>query len=179
VNSNVWILTFSDAISIATTLILATLGAILTERSGVINLGVEGIMLMGAVTAFLVGDGTGNLWLALFLSVLVGVAMATVHATLTITLRANQIVAGLALVIFGNGLSQFIGKPVEGKTRPVTIEPMNLRCTFRYSSSWTNSVWSRHLHVPHLGRCIGMLVVSQQNPPRVGFACNWRCASNC
>jgi simple sugar transport system permease protein len=107
VNSNVWILTFSDAISIATTLILATLGAILTERSGVINLGVEGILLMGAVTAFLVGDGTGNLWLALFLSVLVGVAMATVHATLTITLRANQIVAGLALVIFGNGLSQF------------------------------------------------------------------------
>jgi simple sugar transport system permease protein len=78
------------------------------------------------VTAFLVGDGTGNLWLALFLSVLVGVAMATVHATLTITLRANQIVAGLALVIFGNGLSQFIGKPVEGKSRPVTIEPMNL-----------------------------------------------------
>lgn len=125
-NSNVWILTFSDAISIATTLILATLGAILTERSGVINLGVEGILLMGAVTAFLVGDGTGNLWLALFLSVLVGVAMATVHATLTITLRANQIVAGLALVIFGNGLSQFIGKPVEGKSRPVTIEPMNL-----------------------------------------------------
>jgi simple sugar transport system permease protein len=126
VNSNVWILTFADAISIATTLILATIGAILTERSGVINLGVEGILLMGAVTAFLVGDGTHNLWLALFMSVLVGVAMATVHAILTITLRANQIVAGLALVIFGTGLSQYIGKPVEGKSRPVTIEPMHL-----------------------------------------------------
>jgi len=125
-NSNVWILTFADAFSIATTLILATIGAILTERSGVINLGVEGILLMGAVTAFLVGDGTGNLWLALFLAVLVGMAMAGVHAVLAITLRANQIVAGLALVIFGNGLSQFVGKPVEGKSVPVSIEPLNL-----------------------------------------------------
>ena len=79
-NSNVWILTFSDAISIATTLILATLGAILTERSGVINLGVEGILLMGAVTAFLVSDGTGNLWLALFLSVLVGIPLGIIMA---------------------------------------------------------------------------------------------------
>jgi simple sugar transport system permease protein len=74
----------------------------------------------------LVGDATGNVWLALFLPVAVGAAMALVHATLTITLRANQIVAGLALVIFGNGLSQFIGKPVEGKTRPVVITALDL-----------------------------------------------------
>ena len=125
-NANVWVLTFADAFSIATTLILATIGAILTERSGVINLGVEGILLMGAVTAFLVGDATGNVWLALLLPVAVGAAMALIHATLSITLRANQIVAGLALVIFGNGLSQFIGKPVEGKTRPVVITPIDL-----------------------------------------------------
>ena len=124
-NANVWVLTFADAFSIATTLILATIGAILTERSGVINLGVEGILLMGAVTAFLVGDATGNVWLALLLPVAVGAAMALIHATLSITLRANQIVAGLALVIFGNGLSQFIGKPVEGKTRPVVITPID------------------------------------------------------
>ena len=125
-NANVWVLTFADAFSIATTLILATIGAIFTERSGVINLGVEGILLMGAVTAFLVGDATGNVWLALLLPVAVGAAMALIHATLSITLRANQIVAGLALVIFGNGLSQFIGKPVEGKTRPVVITPIDL-----------------------------------------------------
>ena len=125
-NANVWVLTFADAFSIATTLILATIGAILTERSGVINLGVEGILLMGAVTAFLVGDATGNVWLALLLPVAVGAAMAVIHATLSITLRANQIGAGLALVIFGNGLSQFIGKPVEGKTRPVVITPIDL-----------------------------------------------------
>ncbi len=124
-NSNVWVLTFADGISIATTLILASLGAIFTERSGVINLGIEGMLLMGAVTAFLVGDGTHNIWLALLLAVLVGMAMATVHAVLTITLRSNQIVSGLALVIFGTGLSQFIGKSVEGIPRPVRIEALD------------------------------------------------------
>ena len=125
-NSNIWLLTFADAISIATTLILASLGAMITERSGVINLGVEGMLLMGAVTAFLVAEGSGNLWLALFVATLVGVALSTVHAALTVGLRANQIVSGLAMVIFGTGLSQFVGKPVEGNPRPVQIEPMHL-----------------------------------------------------
>lgn len=120
-NSNIWLLTFADAISIATTLILASLGAMITERSGVINLGVEGMLLMGAVTAFLVADGTGNLWLGLLLATLVGVVLASVHAALTVGLRANQIVSGLAMVIFATGLSQFIGKPIEGKSRPVVI----------------------------------------------------------
>jgi len=120
-NANVWLLTFSDAISIATTLILASLGAILTERSGVINLGVEGMLLMGAVSGFLVADSTGNLWLALFVAVLVGVVLATVHAALTVSLRSNQIVSGLAMVIFGTGLANFLGKPVEGRPRPVVI----------------------------------------------------------
>jgi len=120
-NANVWLLTFSDALSIATTLILASLGAILTERSGVINLGVEGMLLMGAVSGFLVADSTGNLWLALFVAVLVGVVLATVHAALTVSLRSNQIVSGLAMVIFGTGLANFLGKPVEGRPRPVVI----------------------------------------------------------
>ncbi|MFM8417802.1 MAG: ABC transporter permease subunit, partial [Actinomycetota bacterium] len=113
-NSNIWLLTFADAISIATTLILASLGAMITERSGVIKLGVEGMLLMGAVTAFLVGDATGNLWLALLVATLVGVVLSGVHAALTVGLRANQIVSGLAMVIFATGLSQFIGKSVEG-----------------------------------------------------------------
>lgn len=120
-NANVWLLTFSDAISIATTLILASLGAILTERSGVINLGVEGMLLMGAVSAFVVGNSTGNLWLALFVAILVGVVLSSVHAALTVSLRSNQIVSGLAMVIFGTGLANFLGKPVEGRPRPVII----------------------------------------------------------
>jgi simple sugar transport system permease protein len=126
VNSNIWLLTFADAISIATTLILASLGAIITERSGVINLGVEGMLLMGAVTGFLVADASGNLWLALFVAVLVGVVLGSVHAALTVGLRANQIVSGLAMVIFGTGLSQYIGKPIEGNPRPVVINSLDM-----------------------------------------------------
>jgi simple sugar transport system permease protein len=125
-NSNIWLLTFADAISIATTLILASLGAIITERSGVINLGVEGMLLMGAVSGFVVAETTGNLWLALLVSVFVGAALSSVHAALTVGLRANQIVSGLAMVIFGSGLAQFIGKPYEGNLRPVVIERLDL-----------------------------------------------------
>ena len=124
-NSNIWLITFADAISIATTLILASLGAMLSERSGVINLGVEGYLLMGAVTAFQLGMGFGNVWLAVLAPILVGVAMAVVHGVLVISLRANQIVSGLAMVIFGTGLSQFLGKSVEGERRPVSIEPID------------------------------------------------------
>ncbi|MGA0065243.1 MAG: ABC transporter permease [Ilumatobacteraceae bacterium] len=124
-NANVWLLTFADAISIATTLILASLGAILTERSGVINLGVEGMLLMGAVSAFIVANSTGNLWLALFVAVLVGVVLSSVHAALTVSLRSNQIVSGLAMVIFGTGLANFLGKPVEGRPRPVVISDID------------------------------------------------------
>lgn len=126
-NSNIWLLTFADAISIATTLILASLGAMITERSGVINLGVEGMLLMGAVTGFVVADSTGNLWLALFIAVLVGVVLSSIHAALTVGLRANQIVSGLAMVIFGTGLSSFIGKPIEGDPLPVVIRPLEDR----------------------------------------------------
>ena len=124
-NANVWLLTFADAISIATTLILASLGAILTERSGVINLGVEGMLLMGAVSAFIVANSTGNLWLALFVAVLVGVVLSSVHAALTVSLRSNQIVSGLAMVIFGTGVANFLGKPVEGRPRPVVISDID------------------------------------------------------
>jgi simple sugar transport system permease protein len=126
VSSNIWLLTFADAISIATTLILASLGAMITERSGVINLGVEGMLLMGAVTGFVVADSTGNLWLALFIAVLVGIVLSSIHAALTVGLRANQIVSGLAMVIFGTGLSSFIGKPIEGDPLPVVIRPLEL-----------------------------------------------------
>ena len=131
-NSNIWLITFADAISIATTLILASLGAMLTERSGVINLGVEGYLLMGAVTAFQLGIGFGNVWLSVFAPILVGVVMALVHGALVISLRANQIVSGLAMVIFGTGLSQFLGKSVEGSA---DLSPSNRSTLVAYRTS--------------------------------------------
>lgn len=99
-----------------TPILFAALGEILTERSGVINLGVEGMMLMGAVCGFWVSQslrtpGWVALVLALGAAAAAGALMATIHAFLTITLRADQIVSGVALTIFGGaiGLSSFIG----------------------------------------------------------------------
>lgn len=124
-NTNIWILTFADSISIATTLILASLGALLTERSGVINLGVEGVLLMGVSSTFLVSDGTGNLWFALLIGTVVGALLATIHATLCVVFRANQIVSGLALVIFCTGLANFLAKPIEGKPKRVNLQAID------------------------------------------------------
>jgi simple sugar transport system permease protein len=112
-------------VAIATTLILAALGALFTERAGVLNLGIEGILLSSAISSFLVADSSGNIWLGLIVGSLVGVLLAGIHAVLSVVLRANQIVAGLALVIFGTGLANFLGKPAEGKTVTTLIKPLS------------------------------------------------------
>lgn len=106
-----------SAVLYGTPLLFAGLGELLAERSGVLNLGVEGMMLMGAVSAFWVSQNmAGDLWFVLFVAVLAGAlaggAMALLHAALTISLRANQIVSGLALTIFAGaaGLSSYLGR---------------------------------------------------------------------
>jgi simple sugar transport system permease protein len=126
VNSNAWVIAIGASVAAATPIILAALGAILHERSGVLNLGVEGMMLIGAVSAFLAADAWGNVWLALLCGVLGGGAISLVHAVLSISLRANQIVTGLALTIFGTGLAKSLGEPVNGLKTPVTVEPMHV-----------------------------------------------------
>ena len=123
-NSNIWVLTSADSIAIATTLILAALGALFTERAGVLNLGIEGILLTSAISSFLAADSSGSIWLGLIVGSLVGALLAGIHAVLSVTLRANQIVSGLALVIFGTGLANFLGKPAEGRTVTTIIKPM-------------------------------------------------------
>jgi simple sugar transport system permease protein len=124
-NDNIWILTSADSIAIATTLILAALGALFTERSGVLNLGIEGVMLTSAISAVLAADASGSIWLGLIIGSIVGAIMAAIHAVLSVVFRANQIVAGLALVIFGTGLANFLGKPAEGKTVTTVILPLS------------------------------------------------------
>ncbi len=125
-NDTALVLTVAAAIGAAIPIALAGLGELLAERSGVLNLGLEGMMLIGAVVAFLVGDGTGSLWLALLLGMLAAGGLALVHAFLCVTLRANQIVSGLALVIFGTGLSTFVGKPVEGRPLATDLRAVRL-----------------------------------------------------
>ena len=124
-NGNIWVLASADSVAIATTLILAALGALFTERSGVLNLGIEGILLTSAISSFLAADSSGSIWLGLIVGSLVGALLAGIHAVLSVVLRANQIVAGLALVIFGTGLANFLGKPAEGKTVTTLIRPIS------------------------------------------------------
>ncbi|MDF2891746.1 MAG: tsgC13 [Clostridia bacterium] len=109
------------AVVAGTPLLFATIGEIITERSGNLNLGVEGMMLMGAVMGFMVGMMTGNAILALVAAMIAGACGALIFAFLTITLRANQVVSGLTLTIFGTGLSSFVGQPLVGQIAPESI----------------------------------------------------------
>ena len=93
-----------------TSLLYATLGEIYTERSGILNLGVEGTMMAGAATAFAVAYHSGSAWLGLLAAIIVGGLLSLIHAFLTIALRAEQVVSGLALTIFGIGLASFMGQ---------------------------------------------------------------------
>ncbi len=84
-----------------------------------LNVGLEGMMLMGAVTAYLVAYNTGNAWMGLLAAIGVGGLMALLHAFMTVTLRADQVVSGLALALLGSGMSAVIGAPlVEVRTAP-------------------------------------------------------------
>jgi simple sugar transport system permease protein len=104
----------ATAVTAGTPILYAALGELVTERSGTLNLGMEGIMLIGAVSGFTVTVQTGNHWLGVLAAMFAGGALALIHAFLTVTLQANQVVSGLALTLFGTGLSGFLGKPMIG-----------------------------------------------------------------
>src|SRR5512146_820188 len=105
----------SITIRSSTAVLFATIGEIFAERSGVLNLGVEGMMLMGALSGFAATFYSHSLFLGVLTSLAVGGALALIHGFFTISLRANQIVCGLALAIFGIGLSSFLGRPIIGR----------------------------------------------------------------
>jgi simple sugar transport system permease protein len=114
------------AISGGTSLLFAVLGGILNEKAGVINLGTEGIMLIGAVTSAIFYIQTGNLLITFFVMLVASGLLGLLHAFICITLRANQIVSGLAVTLFGTGLSAYLGKSVAGVPIPVTIPKIEL-----------------------------------------------------
>jgi simple sugar transport system permease protein len=109
------------AIAAGTAMLFACLGEILCERAGVLNLGVEGMMLMGALGGFAMTYWTGSLWLGALAAMLVGGLLSLIHALLTVTLQANQVVSGLALTLFGSGLSSFLGQPLVGLPAPAAF----------------------------------------------------------
>ncbi len=114
------------AIPAGTPLLFGTLGEVYTERSGVLNLGVEGLMIMGSVTAFGVAFTTGNVWLAVALAALAGGLLALVHAFVTITLKVNQVVSGLAITMIGLGVSGIMGKQYIGQPLGVRFAPLEI-----------------------------------------------------
>ena len=94
----------------ATPLLIAATGELVAERSGVLNLGVEGMMVMGAVTAFALATATGSPWIGLMGAAIIGALFSLLFAFLTLTLVSNQVATGLALTILGLGLSGMIGE---------------------------------------------------------------------
>jgi simple sugar transport system permease protein len=108
-----------------TPLIIVALGQLIAEKAGVLNLGAEGMMAMGAIAGFAVTFHTGNPWLGCFAAMFAGALMSLIFAFLSITLLANQVATGLALAIFGVGLSAFIGKPYESETL-AAVPPLRL-----------------------------------------------------
>ena len=117
------IISIINIVLIATTpLVFASMGELITEKSGVLNLGVEGMMLVGAVTAFVTLVITENYFLTFLIGTLSGVIMASLFAFLVLILMSNQVATGLALTIFGIGLSSMIGKKYIG-TPIVGVDP--------------------------------------------------------
>lgn len=109
-----------------TPLLLGTLGEIMTERSGVLNLGIEGMMSLGAVAGFIVAFTTGSPWLGLVAGIMAGALISLVHAFLCISLKASQVVSGLALTMLGLGVSGMWGKPFIGKPLATKIEVIKI-----------------------------------------------------
>lgn len=105
-----------------TSLLYATIGEIYTERAGILNLGVEGMMMLGAVAGFATAYHSGSLILGTTAALLAGALLALVHAFLSVSMRANQVVSGLTLTLFGTGLASFLGQRLgPGGTRLVGL----------------------------------------------------------
>ena len=115
------IIILQAGVASGTVLLFATLGEVFAERAGVLNLGVEGMMLVGAMTAFSVTVATGNPWIGVLAAMLFAGLFSQIHAFIVVTLQADQVVSGLALTFLGTGISLVLG---EGLSKAGTISLM-------------------------------------------------------
>ncbi|MCB0200615.1 MAG: ABC transporter permease [Caldilineae bacterium] len=106
-------------IATGTILLFATIGELLAERSGILNLGVEGMMLIGAMTGFSVSLATGNPWLGVLAAMIAGGILSILHAVVTINFQADQVVSGLSLTFLGTGLALVLGEGLTGQSPPL------------------------------------------------------------
>ncbi len=105
-------------IGAATPILLAALGELVVEKSGVLNLGVEGMMIIGAISGFAISVETGNVWIGMLVSMLAGAVLALIFGFLTQVLLSNQVATGLALTLFGLGLAALLGQNYSGMKPP-------------------------------------------------------------
>lgn len=116
------IIILQAGVASGTVLLFATLGELFAERSGVLNLGVEGMMLLGAMSAYSIALSTGDPWLGVLVAMLAAGILSQVHAFITITLQADQVVSGLALTFLGTGISLVLGEGLS-KAGAVSLLP--------------------------------------------------------
>ncbi|HWW20969.1 MAG TPA: ABC transporter permease [Steroidobacteraceae bacterium] len=121
-NIDTWVTIAASAVGAATPLVYAALGELIVERTGVLNLGVEGMMLVGAVTGFAVGVSSGSLALGYLAAAVAGMLIALLFGFLSLSLQTNQVATGLALTLFGVGLSAFAGRRFVGL--PISRVPL-------------------------------------------------------
>lgn len=118
--------TLARALAFSTPLLWAALGEIVAERAGVVNLGVEGMMILGALAGFVVAQSSGDPWLGLVAAAATGAAAGALHAFFAVIVRADMYVSGLALTIFGLGLSGLIGRGWVGRPLDRSMEFVSL-----------------------------------------------------
>ena len=123
-NETLLISILAASITAGTPILFAALGELISERAGVTNLGVDGMMLVGACAGFIAAQQTGSLLSGVGMALLAGSLMALIHAFLTVTLRANQVVSGLALTLFGTGLSGYLGLDYVGQQATVVFSKL-------------------------------------------------------
>ncbi len=116
------IIILQAGVASGTALLFATLGELFAERSGVLNLGVEGMMLIGAMSAFSIAVSTGNPWLGVVVAMLAGGLLSQIHAFITINLQADQVVSGLSLTFLGTGISLVLGESLS-KAGAISLLP--------------------------------------------------------
>ena len=121
-------------ITAGTPLLYAAIGEVLAERCGVLNLGLEGLMLMGAITGYMAAYLTGSKWLALLVVIIVAAFLGFILSLLMITFRANQVATGIAFTIFCTGLSALIGKPYIGVVAKDSFKKISLGFLDRFPS---------------------------------------------
>jgi hypothetical protein len=108
-----------SGLATGTVLLFATIGEIFAERSGILNLGVEGMMLLGAMAGFSTSLAFGNPWLGVIAAILAGGILSLAHGVVTINLQADQVVSGLALTFLGTGLALVLGEGLTGQNPPL------------------------------------------------------------